>query len=52
MGNLKDQKIFQVAINASVKIFITGNTKHFSIKNLEKNFGVKILNPKQTTKNW
>lgn len=50
--DLKDQKNFQAAINASARFFVTGNTKHFSIKNLGKNFGVKILNPKQATKNW
>ncbi len=48
--DLKDQRIFQAAINASVRFFVTGNTKHFSIKNLEKNFGIKILNPKQATR--
>lgn len=48
--DLKDQKIFQAAVSASVKLFITGNTKHFSIKNLERNLGVKILNPKQAIK--
>ena len=45
--NIKDQKIFQTAVNAKVDIFVTGNIKDFSAANLEKEFGIKILSPKK-----
>ncbi|OGK26676.1 hypothetical protein A2954_01175 [Candidatus Roizmanbacteria bacterium RIFCSPLOWO2_01_FULL_37_12] len=43
----KDQPIFTSAILGKVKYFITGNTKDFKAKELEKATGIKVLTPKQ-----
>ena len=45
--NPKDQLIFQSALDAKVKIFVTGNVKHFKRDEIEKKLKVKILTPKQ-----
>jgi len=43
----KDQKIFQSAVNAKVKFFITGNTKHYNVKHLQKSYKIQVLTPSQ-----
>ncbi|MFV1917201.1 MAG: hypothetical protein ACC618_01805 [Patescibacteria group bacterium] len=45
--HLKDRLIFQSALDAKIKIFVTGNTKHFDINQIEKQLKVQILTPKQ-----
>jgi putative PIN family toxin of toxin-antitoxin system len=45
--DIKDQFIFQSAVNAKVKYFVTGNTKDFSVKNLKKVYKIEILTPKE-----
>ena len=41
----KDQTIFQAAVNARVKYFVTGNTKDYSVANLQKKYKIAILTP-------
>jgi len=43
----KDQPIFTSAILGKVKYFVTGNTKDFKAKELQKVTGIKVLTPKQ-----
>jgi predicted nucleic acid-binding protein len=43
----KDQPIFTSAILGKVNYFITGNTKDFKVKELEKVTRIKVLTPKQ-----
>jgi len=43
----KDQIILQSAVDAKIKIFVTGNTKHFDKNQIEKRLKIKILTPKQ-----
>ena len=43
----KDQLIFQSALSAKVKIFVTGNTKDFNIQRIKKTYGIQVLSPKQ-----
>ena len=42
----KDQTIFQAAVNARVKYFVTGNTKDYSVANLQKKYKYKNGNKK------
>ncbi len=46
----KDKSIFQAAVNARVQLFVTGNIKDFSVKNLKKKFGINIIPPKSAIK--
>lgn len=46
----EDQPIFTSAVIAKVDYFITGNTKDFRVKKLEKITGIKILTPKEAVK--
>lgn len=43
----KDQQIFQSAINAGVKIFVTGNLKDFDVNSIYKKYKIRVLSPKQ-----
>jgi len=45
--HIKDRLIFQSSLDAKIKIFVTGNTKHFDSKEIEKRLKVQILTPKQ-----
>jgi len=46
----KDQLIFQAAVNAKVKYFVTGNTKHFDVIVLKKAYKIEVLTPAQAVK--
>jgi len=43
----KDQVIFQSAVNAKVKYFVTGNTKDYNVSSLEKKYKIVVLTPSQ-----
>ena len=44
----KDQIIFQSAVNAKVKYFVTGNTKDYNARALLKKYKIAVLTPSQT----
>lgn len=46
----KDQQIFQSAINAGVKIFVTGNLKDFNVGGIYKEFNVRVISPSEMVK--
>ena len=48
--DLKDQLIFQAAVNSKVDLFVTGNLKHFKVKELERKYKIKILSPTEALK--
>lgn len=43
----KDQLIFQSAINAGVKIFVTGNLRDFDVNSIHKKYKIRVLSPKE-----
>lgn len=50
LADKKDLPILLSAHQIGVRIFVTGNTKDFDSKKIEKVLGIKILNPSETIK--
>ena len=46
----KDQIIFQAAVNAKIKYFVTGNRADFDIDKLYTSYKVKVLTPTEAIK--
>lgn len=43
----KDQGIFQAAINAKVRLFVTGKIKDFNREKIKKTFNMTVVSPKE-----
>lgn len=50
LADKKDLPILLSAHLIGVRIFVTGNSKDFDSKKIEKTLGIKILNPGETVK--
>lgn len=46
----KDQAIFQAAVKARIKYFVTGNTKDFKVGSLRSKYGIEIITPSEMAK--
>lgn len=46
----KDQAIFASALASECDYFVTGNTKDFDVNNLENNFKIKLVTPREFVK--
>ena len=50
--DFNDQLIFQSAVSAKVKYFVTGNTKDFEVSNLQKIYKIAILTPSEAVQKF